>query len=105
MDLYPAGGERPRDGGSGAGAWRGSSHGFEGGHCVEVTVLDQAAIREAAERGELGALGGAHKAGYDRLYVLRDSRNPDGPRLYFTPAEWEAFRLGVLDGEFDALGE
>ena len=46
-----------------------------------------------------------HKAGYDRLYVIRDSKNPDGPKLYFTPAEWEAFRLGVIDGEFDDLAE
>jgi hypothetical protein len=36
---------------------------------------------------------------------MRDSKNPDGPKLYFTPAEWEAFRLGVLDGEFDDLAE
>jgi len=37
--------------------------------------------------------------------VIRDSKNPDGPKLYFTPAEWEAFRLGVIDGEFDDLAE
>ncbi|MEU8269669.1 DUF397 domain-containing protein [Sphaerisporangium sp. NPDC049002] len=113
MDLYPAGGERcesPGGGGSGGpGGWQESghslddSHSLDGGHRVEVTVLDQAAIREAAERGEPGALGGAHKAGHDKLYVLCDSRDPDGPKLYFTPAEWEAFRLGVLDGEFDGL--
>ena len=27
--------------------------------------------------------------------------NPDGERLYFTEAEWDAFVLGVKDGEFD----
>ena len=26
-----------------------------------------------------------------------------GTLLRFTPAEWEAFRLGVLDGEFDPV--
>ena len=27
--------------------------------------------------------------------------NPDGDKLYFTEAEWDAFVLGVKDGEFD----
>lgn len=33
-------------------------------------------------------------------WLLRNSREPDGPWLRFTPAEWEAFRLGVNAGEF-----
>ena len=45
----------------------------------------------------------AHEADPDRLVVLRDSKDPDGPRLYFTPAEWNAFRLDVRDGKFDGL--
>ncbi|GAA5104087.1 DUF397 domain-containing protein [Nocardia iowensis] len=32
---------------------------------------------------------------------LRDGKNPDGPVLIFTPAEWAAFTAGVHDGEFD----
>jgi len=32
---------------------------------------------------------------------MRDSKNPGGPVLAFTPEEWEAFTLGVKDGEFD----
>ena len=31
---------------------------------------------------------------------LRDSKNPAGPVLSFTEGEWEAFRAGVTDGEF-----
>lgn len=42
-----------------------------------------------------------HKAGSEKLYLMRDSKNPDGPALAFTPAEWEAFVRGVKDGEFD----
>ena len=41
------------------------------------------------------------KEGSDRVIAMRDSNRPDGPVLIFTPAEWEAFTLGVLDGEFD----
>ncbi|MBC7303312.1 MAG: DUF397 domain-containing protein [Nocardia sp.] len=33
--------------------------------------------------------------------ALRDSKNPDGPVLIFTPSEWTAFTAGVHDGEFD----
>ena len=32
---------------------------------------------------------------------MRDASDPDGPVLAFTPEEWEAFTLGVKDGEFD----
>lgn len=42
-----------------------------------------------------------HKAGEDKLYVMYDAAKPDGDKLYFTEAEWEAFVLGVRDGEFD----
>ena len=41
------------------------------------------------------------KEGSDRVIAMRDSERPDGPVLIFTPAEWEAFTLGVQDGEFD----
>lgn len=31
-------------------------------------------------------------------YWLRDSKDPDGPVLRFTPAEWTAFLAGVRAG-------
>ncbi|MBX6722510.1 MAG: DUF397 domain-containing protein [Dactylosporangium sp.] len=36
----------------------------------------------------------------DRIAV-RDSKDPEGPVLVFTPAEWDAFVAGAKDGEFD----
>jgi len=42
-----------------------------------------------------------HKADEARLYVMYDAADPGGAKLYFTEAEWEAFVLGVKDGEFD----
>ena len=65
-----------------------AGHGCDGPGSVEVTVTYDTS-------------GAGHKAGSDKLYLMRDSRNPDGPVLAFTPAEWEAFILGVKDGEFD----
>jgi hypothetical protein len=33
--------------------------------------------------------------------AVRDSKNPTGPALVFTPGEWDAFVAGAKDGEFD----
>ncbi|MGK8505036.1 DUF397 domain-containing protein [Nocardia asiatica] len=35
---------------------------------------------------------------------VRDSKNPAGPALIFTPGEWDAFAAGVRDGEFNVAG-
>ncbi|MGW5517040.1 DUF397 domain-containing protein [Nocardia africana] len=32
---------------------------------------------------------------------VRDSKNPTGPALIFTPSEWSAFTAGVEAGKFD----
>ncbi|HEX3960994.1 MAG TPA: DUF397 domain-containing protein [Trebonia sp.] len=42
-----------------------------------------------------------HKAGEPYLYVMYDAAKPAAGKLYFTQAEWDAFVLGVRDGEFD----
>ncbi|MFI9414819.1 DUF397 domain-containing protein [Nocardia gamkensis] len=31
---------------------------------------------------------------------VRDSKNPTGPALMFTPGEWDVFTVGMADGEF-----
>ena len=58
--------------------WRKSSwSGGNGGDCVEVA------------RNLPGAV------------AVRDSKDPAGPKLVFTPDEWRAFTAGVTAGEFD----
>jgi hypothetical protein len=37
----------------------------------------------------------------DDAIAVRDSKNPSGPALIFTAAEWDAFVHGAKDGEFD----
>lgn len=64
--------------------WRKSSYsGGNGGTCVEIAVLP------------------GSKEGSDYVVAMRDSKNPEGAALIFTPDEWTAFTAGVLDGEFD----
>jgi hypothetical protein len=69
-------------------AWRKSSHSGNGGTCVEIAVTEDTSVA-------------AHKAQADKLYLMRDSKDPQGPSLAFTEAEWDAFVAGVKDGEFD----
>lgn len=37
----------------------------------------------------------------DGAIAVRDSKNPSGAALIFTPDEWDAFVGGAKDGEFD----
>jgi hypothetical protein len=43
----------------------------------------------------------AHKP--DATVALRDSKDKNGPWLFFDNEEWEAFLAGVRDGEFDQV--
>ena len=38
---------------------------------------------------------------FDGGMLVRDSKDPDGHCLQFTGPEWDAFVLGVRNGEFD----
>ncbi|MFC4007785.1 DUF397 domain-containing protein [Nonomuraea purpurea] len=59
-------------------AWRKSSlSGNGGGNCVEVAT------------------------NLPGIIAVRDSKNPNGPALVFTPDEWRAFLGGVRLGEFN----
>jgi hypothetical protein len=61
--------------------WVKSSFSFSNGNCVEVAALPD------------GTIG------------LRNSRDPGGPVLRFTPAEWHAFLGGAVNGEFGKFGQ
>jgi Domain of unknown function (DUF397) len=71
------------------GLWRKASYSTSiGGNCVEVTATHDTAVAP-------------HKSSENVLYLMRDSKDPDGPALAFTTSEWDAFIAGVKDGEFD----
>lgn len=57
--------------------WRKSSYSGASGTCVQIADLRD-----------------GHRA-------VRDSKNPTGPALIFTPTEWAAFATAVRAAEFD----
>jgi Domain of unknown function (DUF397) len=60
-------------------AWQKSSHSNPSGNCVEMAELPGGGI------------------------AVRNSRDPQGPALIYTPDEIAAFIDGVRDGDFDNL--
>lgn len=65
-----------------------SASGSNGGQCVEVTIVPGSEAPVQA------------KAGEPSVVLVRDSKDPNGPVLSFTFAEWDAFLDGVTKGEF-----
>jgi hypothetical protein len=59
-----------------------------------------AAGHHDADGVEVATEAGA-KEGSDHVITVRNAKDPNGPKLVFTPDEWKAFVLGVKDGEFD----
>lgn len=59
--------------------WRKSTRSGNGGNCVEVAtnLLDSAGV-----------------------VAVRDSKDPDGPVLTFTPEQWQAFITAAQQYEF-----
>lgn len=55
--------------------WQKSSYSSGNGQCVEVAFMGT-------------------------VVAMRDSKDPKGPALVFTPGEFDAFVAGVMNGEF-----
>lgn len=64
-----------------------------------MTEFDGAVWHKASASN--GADNCVEVAYVDGVYGVRDSKDPSGPFLRFTPAEFAAFKEGVRAGEFD----
>lgn len=65
-----------------------------------MTDLSRAAwFKSSRSQGGNDCVEAAHLA--DGRVGVRDSKNPSGPALVFTPSEWDAFMSGTKTGEFD----
>ena len=63
--------------------------------------LDRAAWRKSTYSGDNG--GGCVEVARNLpgVVAVRDSKDPDGPKLAFAPYEWRAFTAGIKAGELD----
>jgi hypothetical protein len=73
--------------------WRKASYsGGNGGECVEVGIW-----RKASHSGGNGGGCVEVASAPNALVAVRDSKNPDGPRLAFAPPAWQAFIQRVAE--------
>jgi hypothetical protein len=63
--------------------------------------LNSAVWRKSSRSGDSGGQCVEVAANLPGVVAVRDSKNPDGPKLVFTPSEWKEFLGGVKTGEFD----
>ena len=76
------------------GVWRKASYsGNNGGACVEVGVWRKASY-SGANGGDCVEVAPAHAS-----VAVRDSKDPDGPRLTFTPGDWREFTGQLKNGQ------
>ncbi|MFF2657667.1 DUF397 domain-containing protein [Kitasatospora sp. NPDC058032] len=65
---------------------------------IDATWIKSAVSAPSGQCVELAATG-------NREFAIRNSRDPQGPALLFTPAEIRAFVQGAKAGEFDQMIE
>ncbi|WP_440073083.1 DUF397 domain-containing protein [Streptosporangium sp. OZ121] len=69
------------------GVWRRSAPGGNDASCVEVALASDAQV--APER----------TADAEQLFLIRDSKEPDGLVLAFMSSEWNAFLVSIKNGD------
>ena len=75
--------------------WRKSSYsGSNGGNCVEVAEVWRKSSYSASNGGDCVEVACTMPA----AVAVRDSKDPDGPKLIFTPAAWAAFTQTLRTG-------
>jgi hypothetical protein len=78
--------------------WRKSSYSSSnGGTCVEVAAVWRKSSYSGSNGGtcvEMASFGTS-------VVAVRDSKDPDGPKLAFPAGQWAAFTRQIKAGEFD----
>jgi hypothetical protein len=81
--------------------WRKASYSTtNGGSCVEVGMTPVAWRKASYSNVNGGNCVEVETA--ERVVAVRDSKDPDGPKLVFGRTEWTAFAAQVKAGQFNA---
>lgn len=78
-------------------AWRKSSRSSNNGQCVEVGTWRKSS--RSTNNGECVEVGTCACC----AVAVRDSKNPDGPKLAFAAREWGGFARRVKSGGYDLV--
>ena len=62
--------------------------------------LSRATWRKSARSGGTGGNCVEVARNLPGIVAVRDSKDPDGPKLLFAPHQWVAFTAGIKAGEF-----
>ena len=75
-------------------SWRKSSYsGTNGGACIEVAEVWRKSPYSGSNGGDC-----IEVAPLPAAIAVRDSKDPDGPKLIFTPQAWAAFTTAIRTG-------
>jgi len=75
-------------------SWRKSSYsGTNGGACIEVAEVWRKSSYSGSNGGDC-----VEVAPLPAAIAVRDSKDPDGPKLIFTPQAWAAFTTAIRTG-------
>ncbi len=76
-------------------SWRKSSYSASnGGACIEVAEVWRKSSYSGGNGGDCVEVAAALPA----AVAVRDSKDPDGPKLIFTPQDWAAFTEAIRTG-------
>ena len=76
-------------------SWRKASYsGTNGGDCVEVAEVWRKSSYSGGNGGDCVEVARTLPA----AVAVRDSKDPDGPKLIFTVADWTAFTAAIRTG-------
>jgi hypothetical protein len=76
-------------------SWRKSSYSASnGGDCVEVAEVWRKSSYSGGNGGDCVEVA----ATLPDAIAVRDSKDPDGPKLIFTPHDWAAFTAAIRAG-------
>ncbi|MGP4027005.1 DUF397 domain-containing protein [Actinomadura sp. 3N407] len=73
-----------------------SSHGYHGGECVELAGQWRKSSHSGHSGGEC-----VEVADLTSVVGVRDSKDPDGPKLTFSVAAWSAFTREIKGSAHD----